>query len=505
MMIEAFLLQSSSIFTNYSVLNTWLPVVVFGMIISLMLIGVYYMVGYMINQKGMKDAAVRELGQVLGAGIIIAIIIAALPIFAGLFSSLVSKTVTTQTCTTLAGSQVNVLSGFPTSSVCNYVEETNTGFNLNPFTDITPQLDYGLASTYVIIANMTNQSVENLNALYVFENFVGYLQSFKSITQWCMPGTCVDGTTPRILTIAYGFMPLSGYSFILNALKPVQTQSIFVFEMLMLQLLIIIIMLFTWPYFLAAGMILKATVFGRRIGGTMIAIAIVALIVFPAVYLIEYSVLTNPSTQPIGIGGPASIISSITGSNINTQGVLGTSAIPSNTNTFNALAISELPLNDDYSEPSNSIAGETQYLFQPFILPKLDRVIYASGCWPEAPVSAKAIIGMGSGKYTSVPLIGGEAVFAVYYLIPAVGAATGLLNLGAAALGFSNNLPFTPTTCTPNNLLSAYYSILNVYGVTSIIGIFIPILNILIAITAVRSIAYLLGGDTNILGIGRLL
>ncbi len=497
--ILPFALQASQFFTSYSTVSSWLPVVIAGMLLSFSVVGVYYAIAYTFNIQRMKQTAVRELGQVIGTGIIVFVIIGMLPVFSAVFSSMVPVSNTIATCGALiTGSQVNILNGFPTDTICNYIQENlggatgNWGGSNTNTGDITPQLDYGLAAAYVIEANMTNQSVENMNAIYTFRNWIGFLGSFASTTTYCFPVTCIDGVSERLVSIEYKYAPLAGYDMVSAGMNPVQSQAVLMTEMFVAQLIFIMIFIFAWPYLLAGGMILRATIFGRGIGGLLIAVAISGLIVFPFIYLVEYTVLTNPATLPIGVINPAA------------------NALPSNTNVFNSIAIEELPLADTYTGGTSAPqVGSTVYTFMPFIFPKLDRVIYNEGCWPDLSTSVGSFVGGAGGTWASSSLVLAEGEFAAHYLIPLYGAGTGLLSvvssLFSSAVGYAGSIPITPTSCTQSAVINTYFSILNVYGIEAVIGIFLPILNLLITLTTVMGLSGLMGGNTNILGLGSLL
>ena len=57
----------------------------------------------------------------------------------------------------------------------------------------------------------------------------------------------------------------------------------------------------------------------------------------------------------------------------------------------------------------------------------------------------------------------------------------------------------------PYNAINAALALINLYGVVFVLGIVLPVINVMIAIAMVQSTARLFGGDTNILGIGKLI
>jgi len=103
----------------------------------------------------------------------------------------------------------------------------------------------------------------------------------------------------------------------------------------------------------------------------------------------------------------------------------------------------------------------------------------------------------------SEDLLGNEAEFAAFYFIPGVGAIT-------SALSLVTGVPRTPLDwplngCIPSRALNTVFALTNLYGITFVTGVLLPIINILVALAAVAGIATLLGGDTSIVGLERLI
>ncbi len=53
--------------------------------------------------------------------------------------------------------------------------------------------------------------------------------------------------------------------------------------------------------------------------------------------------------------------------------------------------------------------------------------------------------------------------------------------------------------------MNSLLAILHVYGIDSVIGFILPILNLLIIITSIMGLSSLFGGNTSLLGLSRLL
>ncbi len=489
--------------TSYSTLTNWLPIVFVALTASMMIVALYYMAGVVINSKKMRDTAVYEFGQAIGTGIMVIIILAAMVFASSLFILVIPQSTTQNICNTLAGSQVILLNSQFSQSSDEGVPVSPNGPNAGSSTtqvvrnniieyagsvgsDITANIDYGLGSVYAIEANVTNQSIGNMNSLYVFSNWIGFLTSFSAGSEICGPDSCVAGSAPA-LRIEYSYIPLYGYSFITSsAITPLQTQSLFMFEMDIMQLIMIVLMLYAWPFLLAGGLILRATIYGRRIGGLLIAIAVAAVVIYPIVFMFEYAALNSNSLIPIGIPAnqiPATFLNS---GAINFLGT-GTSS-----NTFSDLNINELPTSHYPIDVGSAVvsykpdtANSMTYEFNAFVYPKLDEVINYDGCWPGI-------------------LLPSEGLFAAYYLIPLTGLGAGLGNLLGTTLGYESSVPYVPTTCTPPQAMQTFFDIINVYAVMSVEGVIMPLINILIALVAIKGISSLIGGDTDIIGLGKL-
>ena len=466
--------------TSYSTLTQWLPLVFVALAASMLIVALYYMAGFAINNKKMRETAVYEFGQAIGTGILAILIIAIMAFASTIFINMIPPATMQSICTILGGSQVNLLNSqytgslvsaqanSPTQVICNNIIGTASAGSGN--IDITSNLDYGLASVFMIEANMTNQTVGNMNSLFVFSNWIGFLSSFVGGSELCDPVDCISGGAPAF-RVDYSYAPLAGYDFLTKAaLTPLQTQAIFMFEMNIMQLIIVVLMLYSWPYLIAAGLILRATIYGRKIGGFLFAVAFTAVIVYPLIFMFEYSALGSGNLSPIGI--PANEIP-YTFANTPPTAFQGTGTTST---TFNDLNINEI------------VGGNTvMYRFNAFVYPKLNDVIYYDGCWP-----------LGGSVLAS------EGTFAAFYLIPLAGLGVGLGNLLGTGLGFVSSVPIVPTTCGPAQAMQTFFDIINVYAIMSVEGVILPILNILIALVSIRGISGLLGGDTDIVGLGKL-
>ena len=454
--------QTYPIATNISYFTQWLPVVVLAVMLSIGIVVGYYLLGMLLNNSQMRSGAINEFSNVIFTIVIVVIILAIFNFIgnATYATAVIPRSVPQSICNTLQNANLNFIStstqyNSPAEQICASLINNNAGAGL------TPNIDYPLASTYLIIANLTNQSVTNLNAVYVFGSYINFLGSFVATDSICVPNeTCLLGTFGSEavgFTAIVSFSPFAGETSVAYTMRAFTTQSTLIFTSFMLQLIGIIVMLFMWPYLLAAGIILRSTFLTRRLGGLLIAICIGGLLVFPLVFLAQYAGLTNANLVPIGS---------------NTFNSMNSNAIP-------ILAINGLDNNGNlvvYN--SNSINF--------YVFPRADYAIHAAGCWPH------------------VDLLTQELAIVTTYIAPGYGLAVGLSNL-AGSLGSFTTTALLPTSCNTAASINSLYALANIYGIMSIIGIFFPLMDLLIGISAIIGISDLIGGSTSLIGLERLL
>jgi hypothetical protein len=264
---------------------------------------------------------------------------------------------------------------------------------------------------------------------------------------------CIIPTIPRGLSASVSFTPYKGYSILREISKPLEVQAYTIFEIYLIELLLIITFIYAWPYLLAAGIILKASMFTRKVGGMLIGIVIAGLIIFPIIFLMEYVSLNNATLGPIGAS--PSTIPVFTMNGLSLQG----KPIVYNSNTINF-----------------------------FVFPNATNIVNYYGCYPS-----------GGNIYLS------ELGISAYYLIPGVGLYNLLAyGIAGAMTGSLPNIPLTVVSCQPQNALTLIFHFADLYGIIGVTGYILTIINILILISAIKGISQLMGGDTNLLGLGRL-
>lgn len=477
--------------TSYNTFQQWLPVVVAAILLGFMIAALIYMGGSFLGIDRIKSMGLHEFGQALGTLVMTVIIIA---VFAFLGSAsvafLASSTIgqgLDNVCTQnifAANTPLQILSGSPTGpytqsgTICNF---EHTAFmnaqSGNPLTgDITPYLDYNLVNSYVIIANLTNQTVDNLNSLYIYEGLTGFLSQLTSETGICEAGPLCSIPLKKDFDVYLLYQPLAGYTMLNTITSPVETQAVFIFYMFMIQMLFALVFLFAWPYLLAIGIVLRSIVFTRKIGGLLMAAAVVGVAIFPIIYTIEYAVLQG--------GG-------------NSIPIIGT----------NPTGLPRLTLlGKDFTNPPGSSGdwNSAPYIIYDtgalnfYVFPKIKFVLFQDGCWPTY---ANLPPPLGDGHRHATDLTGEELYDSSVYLDPFYpgGGWTG------AVLGtFVTRLPVVPTMCTPDAAIQSAFDLTNIYGVIAIAGYVLPLLNVLIALSALKNVSALFGGETELVGIGRL-
>ena len=466
--------------TNISAFYNWLPILALAVLAAVGITALYYGAGALLGNARVKATAIGEFWQVLGTLVVLAIILSMLNFFGNAVyqtdSSLTASVQSICSSTQLGASPINFLKSStsgPTMSICGLISGAGSSGS-----DITTNIDYGLAATYAIIANLTSQQGVNLNALNVFENYYNTLASFSPVESICWPSIeCATPVTPATTYIYanYSYKPFDFYTKIRGGTLLVGNEALIGFYTGILELIGIILLLYAWPYLLAAGLILRASFLTRKAGGLMIAIVLVSLLLFPILNIFEYSSLTcnqqsstTCNVSPIGANAiPANSVQ-LYGINPATQSTLCATFSQTCSLTGSGTVIS-------YNTPNINF----------YVLPRLDYVLNYYGCWPP----------QGS-------ILLADTIVAGAYSLPGVGQ---LLALRDFIGSFAGSLPTSPLGCTPENTLNSLMGIANFYGMVFTMGVLIPVLNILMLLSAVRGISSLLGGDTSLLGLSRLL
>ncbi len=565
--------------------QNWLPVLFAAIITALGLTVMYYFIGVMLNNPRIKGTALSELEQVVGTVFLIMIILGIMAIIGGgttlSYRSALStgpNPVTGQVsaiCNNiLVNSQVGFLNSrstsanFPgpypttlpqaTTAVCSIV---NGGAGLDP---VTANLDYGLASTYVIIANLTNQSIDELNGLYNLDNLIFFLRGIQSYADVCAPVTCIIAPLPREAETIVYYKLYYGYVFQRTIMPIMDTQANLSIYLYMTQLVLIVTLLTTWPYLLAAGILLRTFTITRRAGGLIIAAVIVGTIIYPILFLFQYTALNNllppgtigpiapgsTQTQLIGTAGQIPFVP-LCGLNMNTPTLSGyTRGVPTtqfqlycytSATRLQTSYIFQGTQNGGPTAPPATIqacsVGNAGWFTPPAVRPQFSTADLAP-CFVQKPLSfynfpnAASVIRL----YTCYPPDFGtpahtanDGTNSPEGIIDLEVRTINALNKGSPLtilLGLSNlvsnlvpgSTPQSglsvispesdfglPCGIAPVNMYDALTELINLYGMMSVVAFVLPIINILILLSATFGISSLLGGETSIIGLSRFI
>ncbi len=455
-----------------SVKASLFPLVILALVIDSAFIAIWYIAGSLLGNSTVKAGARDEFYQLIGTALLIGIVIATMYFVASAFisiynaTSLMSSTAIYQMCSNILSNTIQS-NGYTTNGLqlnyyylkgsqvfpglCTMVQNVNSGSTL------TTRLDYPLSATTIIIANLTNQAVEDYQASFEFDALIGFLSKLSPQINVCASagsyfGPCfipLLGTlVPPDILLHVQFSPYAGYSFIYKILTPFGTLLTTAIEFYAAQLSTNVIALYMWPYLIFFGLILRSVFLTRKLGGLLIAAAIGIIIFFPAIYSIEYLTLAN----------------------IN----------PSYNEVYGYSTATSLP----YSVNSKGQITST-YTLNFFVMPNLQKVIGAYNCLPAD---------------NSIMIAEGEDIGVL--LIPFYSIAAGLISVIESGSVVPNFI--LPSSCPPYDVMPVTYAIFQSYGIMGITAYFLPIINLMITITAIIGVSSLLGGDTELAGISRL-
>jgi hypothetical protein len=486
------------------------PVLIVAIALDGSIVGIWYLLGVILNNDGVKSAARSETYQLVGT-IILAMIIVGLMITYGSMSNVLLNSFGTQTvmspaaissiCTALtsAAPAVNPSTGIvnPWTTTVSLIGPapsllagggSGSTFNGICYIDSNPSydpVDYPLAATATIIANTLNQTAANLQTAYQFDAILGFLQVVKPSIGVCIDDTgevseCDDpelatvykknvgDVEAAILNVTYLSQPYAGYDVLTANLQTLGMLMTAAVEMCAAQLNFIVMSLYIWPYLLFIGLVLRATMFTRPLGGLFIAAAITIVMIFPATYAIEYISLSNPSTTSNSLA--ATYLSN-----------------PTQNALLSTPQIQNLKL-DFFVQPSmNTIITDTDKA-----TPSVGSLTSACGT-EDFGGSVLAAEGLDIG-FMLVP----------FYNLAAVIGGGIIASISASTPQQVMNFPL-PTYCQPAEAKAIFFQFLAVYGLMGINIYILPLFNIIISLSAMVGLSGLLGGDTNLAGLAKLI
>ncbi len=494
-----------------------MPSVIAALLLDSAIIAIWYMLGYVLNNPAIKGGAKAEMYQFVGTAILAAILASIFLMYSGGFIAFLSGTslapaTISSLCSSITAStplqfidsnslimagsanyitgnkgSASATSSFP--GMCNVVSSVSSS-----------SVDYPLAAAGVIIANLTNQTAANLNRLFVFDSYIGYLSKVSPTLSFCMQsspnwvGPCMlppmevlPGFASAVLiNINASYTPFAGYSMVYQGLAPLTTLFPMALESFITQLAGISILLYIWPFLLFLGLVLRALPFTRKIGGLLIAVAVGVIIIYPFIFSIEYLSMSK------GTIASANAPNSIYGFNsLDTMTVLP--AAPCTTISSTAATANTLTVLG-----GNIFLGNMECsLYNPnfFVEPNISAIAKLNGCWPP-----------GGNKYGAFTAITEDSA---YLLIPVFAnfLVSFLVNQGYSMNAFQSTFQniYLPAKCEPNAAENTSFMMANAYGMVGIVTYWLPILNIIITLISIIGLSGLLGGDTNLAGISKLI
>ena len=494
-LLFGFLLQATTPSSLPNAYTQLMPLVILALLVDVMIVVIWYYIGVALNNSGIKTSAKGEFYQFIGTCIMIAIIIAVLVFASSAFysvmgaSALMKPAAISAMCSNIMGTTSldiigktnSLLSGPQTSSGTGNFPGLCTLVASNTLTagngDITTKLDYPLSATAVVIANLTNQTAANLNYSFTVDAWIGFLSRLSPMLNLCIdPQTqgvsCMipNPVLAPLFILKYTNTPYSGYYILTSNLATFGSLLNFSVESFIAQLLLVTIFIYIWPYLLFVGLILRSTFLTRRIGGLLIAAALAGLLIFPMVYSFEYLAIGNGMQQTVSSSSSPTGYNSIYG--------------------FNAVT----------SLPGNTAVNNGNYVINFFVQPNIKTIANALNCWPGG--ASGSILTYGTPVPPGLWYSEMWDIFAL--ALPGKSTWNAVKNLVSAAPLTSAPALELPVNCVPSAALNTFYALLNAYGLIGLDSYLLPLINLVIFITSVIGLSGLFGGDTELMGLSRL-
>ncbi len=465
--IPGLLWKSVPLLSSFSSANSnLLPLVFLAIVLDVVIVGIWYVIGVVLHNNSVKKSAIGEMYQAFGTAVLAFIVIFVVLTFSSVFYSALDTTslmnsstlggictsLTTQSGLTLLGSgSGSILETSTNNGICNIVSDGSSS------PSVTQMADYPLAASGVVLANLTDQTAQNLNSLFVFDAYLGFLEKLQPTMSWCI-GPFTNCAIPLVPTpnirfrVSFSANPFAGYKMIYLGANQMITLFSTAVEAFVAQLSLTEVFLFAWPWLLFGGLLLRATFFTRKIGGLMIAVALGAIIIYPAVFSLEYLAMGN-----------------------------GLSTGYNSTYGFNSIT---------------SLPGQNNgnYALNFFVQPNMASVLNdnGNGCY----VSGSAPISTLEGADIS------------YLLIPFSSVFSGIVGSFGSFISSvpSFYLPYPGlSSCSPSEASALVFRVTEAYGIAGVTAYFLPIINIIITLSAIIGLSGLIGGDVSLAGLSRLI
>ncbi len=474
--------------------TTVAPIATLALLLDAAIVGIWYMLGVMLNNSTVKAAARSEVFQLVGTIVLIAVIVGSLGVFGKLFYSigngtaLLGSSSISSLCSGLesnspvallnpnvnlfAGSPVSFLSSFGSfPGLCSMVDMQSSP-------TLTQQIDYPLAASGVVIANLTNQTATQLDQTFVVDAWLGFLAHAKPTLTFCffisfpspISAPCIipNPVIAPMLEIRTSDVPYAGLEMIYKSLSGLGMILTTAYEAFVAQLTATAIFTFIWPYLLFAGIAFRSTFFTRRIGGLLIAIAVGGVLFYPALFSLEYLALGH------GLG-------SLTGFAPQSY-TYSTNSVPSayGYNTIFTSNVLFIPATSN---------GDVPYITNYYVLPSLQPIAEYHGCWP------------GVGQYGT----GTGNLFVAELEVMAYLDLGGSLiqDLSTITSSYVPNLLNGIEQCNESNAKATLFGFMKVYGIDGVTAYFLPIINLMVVLAGIIGLSGLMGGDTQLAGLAK--
>ncbi len=491
-----------------------LPFMIIALLIDATIVAIWYMIGAILNNSGMKSSARGEFLQFVTTAIIAAIILASLLFFGSIYVNSVNPT-GTQTPSVLSSQQLSQICFNAAAQPLTYMKDQlyNPATNIcgivlaGPSGSADQQMNYPLAASGVILANMTNQVAIQMNSTFIVDAFASFLQKLSPTLGVCVQppsdiglGPCTSGVIgippvpfypePPILYVKFSNTPLAGLDMITKSLASFSNLLYLTLMAFVVQLEFTNIFIYVWPFLIFFGLVLRATPFTRKIGGALIAIALGATLFYPSVFGLEYLAANNNSIAP--------------------QPTLNFCDNGGGTLSLGGFVFPTFPY---------------QYKLNFFVLPDVSRIAQQCGCWPYLGLlnsETMDVVAINNPIWWSslgVSMTEGVGNFFLNLLQDIwnnnysdvgnqlINAFFNIATLSQTPDQFAGALSTVAPVCPIGSPTSGgegfVFSLMEAYGLTGVTAYFLPILNVLITLSAVIGLSRILGGDTEFAGISR--
>ncbi|MGC8694643.1 MAG: hypothetical protein ACP5RI_03455 [Candidatus Micrarchaeia archaeon] len=419
--------------------------VILGFLIAAAIVAIWYIIGALLNNEKIKSGAKSELYQLVGTVVMIGILLALIYVFASLYSKVVTFPLQNN-CKNLQSTDLYVIDqtlSAPVAdgnTICDVLNAATSSqlSGSNGAIPLTELVDVPLAQTVVVTSSLTEQVAENFNMSFYLDGWLGFLSTMTNIWGVCggERGTATFGAGCFDEEVSAGVLyqntPYAGIDLIYKALGTISILLMTELAVFITQLIFENIFLYIWPYLLFLGIIFRATLFTRRLGGLLIAIAVGAILFYPVIFMTEYFTISNVE-----------------------------SIAPQTISFCN---------------------GNYNYNVNFYQMPSIGAVATACYCYPTR------------GLF-------GEEIYAITGSLASQGIATG-----------GTFVPFSDFSCVYSNkggavsiTESTLFNLMPVYGLLGVIGYFVPIINILIVVSGITGLSGVLGGDTDLAGLSKLI